>query len=69
MNDQKVHFRHIILFALQKGESAVDTAKDICSVYGQDAISVRVCQLWFKRSMNENKSLGDQEVVVANHQI
>ena len=27
MNDQKVHFRHIMLFAFKKGESAVDTAK------------------------------------------
>ena len=61
MNDQQVNIRHIMLFAFKKGESAVDTAKAICSVYGQDAISVRVCQLWFKRFMTGNESLEDQE--------
>jgi len=28
-----------MLFAFAKDESAVDTAKDICSAYDQDAIS------------------------------
>ena len=49
------------LFAFIKGENAVDTANDICSVYSQNAISVRVCQLWFMRFMNGNESLEDQE--------
>ena len=61
MNDQKVHFQHIMSFAFIKDESVVDTAKDICSVYGQDATSVKVCQLWFKRFINGNESLEDQE--------
>ena len=61
MNDQKVHFRHIMLFAFKKGKIAVYTAKDICSVYGKDAISARVCQLWSKRFMNGNESLEDQD--------
>ena len=56
MNDQKVHFQHI-----KKGESSIDTTKHICFVYGQDAISVRLCQLWFKRFMNGNESLENQE--------
>jgi len=50
-----------MLFAFKKGESAVDTAKNICSVYGQDTISVRVCQIWLKMFINGNESLEDKE--------
>ena len=39
----------------------VVTAKHIYSVCGQDAISLRVCQLWFKRFMNVDERFEDQE--------
>lgn len=49
MEDKKVHFRHIMLFYYCKGKNATQTHKKICSVYGNNAITIKTCQNWFQR--------------------
>lgn len=59
MEDKKVHFRHILLFYFRKGKNAVETHKKICNVYGEDALTERVCQKLFKRFRDGNFDLED----------
>ena len=35
------HFRHCILFAFNQGNTAVETARNICLVYDKDALNVK----------------------------
>ncbi|KOC62135.1 Histone-lysine N-methyltransferase SETMAR [Habropoda laboriosa] len=44
MENQKEHFRHIILFYLKKGKIASEASKEISEVYGENVIEECVCQ-------------------------
>lgn len=44
-----MYFRCLMLFYFRKGKSALKTKEKICSVYGRDAVTERVCQRWFKK--------------------
>jgi len=39
MEENKVHFRHLMLFYFRKGKNAAQTAKKICIVYGDSAVA------------------------------
>lgn len=54
-----MHFRHILLFFYQKGVKATDAQREICSVYGDSAISPDTCQRWFARFRSGNMNLED----------
>ncbi|PIO72304.1 hypothetical protein TELCIR_05772, partial [Teladorsagia circumcincta] len=41
MEDNRVHFRHLMLFFYRKGKNAIQTAREICEVYGDDAVGER----------------------------
>ncbi|KAJ0178875.1 hypothetical protein K1T71_005650 [Dendrolimus kikuchii] len=41
-------------FYYKKGINATQAAKKICDVYGPNAVSVRVAQIWFKRFQSGN---------------
>ena len=43
------HFRHIMLYYLQKGKNTIETQKKICAVYGEGAVTDRTCQKWFAK--------------------
>ena len=45
MDDEKIHFRHIIYFFFRKGLKPVE----ICAVYGDSVISYDTCERWFAR--------------------
>ncbi|EZA62083.1 Histone-lysine N-methyltransferase SETMAR [Ooceraea biroi] len=59
MEDQKVHFRHILLFFFRKGVKATDAQREICGVYGDSAISAEPCQRWFARFRSGDVNVSD----------
>ncbi|KAM0730355.1 Histone-lysine N-methyltransferase SETMAR [Formica fusca] len=61
MEKNKVYFRHLMLFYFQKGKNAVQTAKKICAVYGNDAIAESTVRKWFARFRIGNFDLEDRE--------
>lgn len=57
--EKNEHFRHILLFEFNRGVKAVDAARNIRAVYGEDAIVDRTAQKWFKHFKEGNFSLED----------
>jgi len=49
-----IYLENFLKTYLKKGKNATQAAKQICDVYGHDAISVRVAQSWFKRFQSGN---------------
>ena len=54
MSYEKIHFRHCMLYEFKQGNV-------ICSVYGDNAVTVRTFQNWFVRFRLEDFSLEDKE--------
>lgn len=59
MNVNKEHFRNILLFYFRKGKNAAESCRDICDVYGKEAITHSTCKNWFKRFRSGELSLED----------
>ena len=58
--EKKEHFRHLLLFAFNHdGEDAKATkaAREICAVYGEDAMPERMARWWFSRFKNKKFKL------------
>src|SRR5262245_269587 len=55
------HLRHCMLYEFRKRKKATGATAAICSVYGEDALSVRVCQQWFIKFRNNNFDLEDEQ--------
>ncbi|KAJ0176678.1 hypothetical protein K1T71_007857 [Dendrolimus kikuchii] len=51
--------RYILKFYYKKGKNATQAAKKNCDVYGPNAVSVRVAQIWFKRFQSGNVDIKD----------
>ena len=49
MEDQNLHYRHILLFYLKKGKNASQALDKVCSVYGKEAISLCSYQRWIEK--------------------
>ena len=49
MEENKVHFRHLILFFYRKGENVTHAVNEICAVYGEGAVTDRTVRKWFTR--------------------
>jgi len=49
MEENKVHFRHLMLFFYRKGKNATQAANKICAVYGEGAVAERAVRKWFAR--------------------
>lgn len=43
------HFRHILLFEFNRGAKAAEAARNICVVYGDNAIGESTARKWFSR--------------------
>ena len=73
MEQNKQYFRCLMLFYFRKGKNATQTKKR-CAVYGEDAVSERVCQYWFAQfragdtTCEDDKRLG-RPLVADDNQI
>jgi len=59
MEDQTVHFRHVLLFYFRKGRNARQACEKLRAVYGNNALQERQCQRWFTRFRAGNFDLND----------
>ncbi|EYC34093.1 hypothetical protein Y032_0001g238 [Ancylostoma ceylanicum] len=59
MADLKSGVRYCFLYDLKKGETAVESHRDLCDAFGHDVISERQCQRWFHKFRSVNESLED----------
>lgn len=59
MEINNVHYRHILLYYFKKGKRAADAHKKICRVYGDDALTERVCQKWYAKFRSGNFDVND----------
>ena len=59
MSLDQTHIRHCILYEFKNGSSATEVTRNIRSVYGNEALSVRTCQRWFGQFRLRNFSLED----------
>lgn len=53
------HFRHLLFFAFRRGQNAVEAARDICSVYGENIIGQSTAQKWFAKFKKGDFDLND----------
>ena len=53
-----MHFRYLLLFAFNRGFAAAKAARDICVVYGENAMVERTACYWFAK-FKENFDLKD----------
>jgi len=60
LEENKVHFRHLMLFFYRKGKNAIQAAK-ICAVYGKGAVADRTVWKWFAKFKADDFNLEDQE--------
>ena len=47
--DKLEHFRHILLSEFNRGVKAAEVARNICSMYGDNAIGESTARKWFSR--------------------
>uniref|UniRef100_A0A0N5BH76 HTH_48 domain-containing protein n=1 Tax=Strongyloides papillosus TaxID=174720 RepID=A0A0N5BH76_STREA len=57
--DKKQHFRHLLLFAFNRGQRVAEAVREICSVYGEDAIGWSTAKDWYRKFRNGNFDLQD----------
>ncbi|RLU19787.1 hypothetical protein DMN91_008346 [Ooceraea biroi] len=61
MEENKEHFRHLMLFYYRKGKNASQATNSICSVYGEGALAERTVRKWFAKFRAGDFNLKDQE--------
>ena len=53
------HFRHILLFEFNTGAKAAEMARNICPVYGDNAIGESMARKWFSRFKLDRFDISD----------
>ncbi|KAL6447999.1 hypothetical protein ACFW04_000204 [Cataglyphis niger] len=61
MECKNEHFRHILLYYFRKGKNAVQAAKKLRDVYGNEALKERQCRNWFEKFRSGDFSLKDDQ--------
>ena len=59
MEENKQHFQHIMLYYFKKGKNSTEMQNKICAVYGEGAMTDRMCQKWFVKFPAGDFSLDD----------
>ena len=49
MEDDMQHFCHIMLCYFKKGKNATGLQEKMCAMYGEGAVTDRMCQKWFAK--------------------
>ena len=62
MENQKEHYRHILLFYFRKGKNASQAHKKLRAVYGDEALKERQCRNWFDKFRSGDFSLKDEKL-------
>ena len=57
MEENMQHFQRIMLYYFKKGKNAIETQEKICAVYGDGAVTERMCQKWFAKFLGTIKIL------------
>ena len=60
MNNQKMHFRHVMLWEFKQGSSSRVTAQKLCSVCGEGVITDRAVRNWFIKFRSGDTNLKDE---------
>ena len=53
------HFRHILLFEFNKGAKAAEAVRNICAMYGDNAIGETTERKWFSRFKKDRFDISD----------
>lgn len=53
------HFRHILFFAYHRGQNAAEATREICMVYGDDAIAESTARKWYAKFKNGQVDIGN----------
>ena len=61
MECKNEHFRHILLFYIRKGKNAVQAAKKLRDVYGEEALKDGQCRNWLDKFRSWNFLLTDEQ--------
>jgi len=60
MEVTKEHIRHILIYEFNKGNNAMESARNIKAVYRDWIISLNQCQRWFQKFRVGNYNLEDE---------
>ena len=60
MEELKVHIRHVMSWEFKNNKNAIESAKKICSVYGQSAITDHQVWNWFSKIHSGDMSLSGE---------
>lgn len=69
MEENIIHYRHILVYYFKKGKRAAEAHRKICSVYGDDALTERTCQNWFAKFHSGNFDINDAQRSGRPHEI
>ena len=53
------HFLHILLFEFNRGAKAAEATRNICAVYGDNAIGESTERKWFSRFKEDHLDISD----------
>ncbi|XP_020289890.1 histone-lysine N-methyltransferase SETMAR-like [Pseudomyrmex gracilis] len=60
MNIDRVHLRVIMMYEFRRGTRISNTVKNICDVFGENAVSIPTCERWFAKFKRGDFNLEDQ---------
>ena len=61
MENEKICFRSIMLYEFKRCETAVNCSKNICEAFGDNIVTIRMCQRWFKKFRDGDFDLCDKQ--------
>jgi hypothetical protein len=64
--EKNEHFRHLLLYELNRGSEASEAAQNICAVYGEDYIAEKTAQKWFAHFKQSNVDMSDTALGAAS---
>ena len=57
--EKLVHFRHILFFEFNREAKAAEAARNICAVYGDNAIGDSMARKWFSHFKEDHFDISD----------